>query len=410
MSWNSWRRRVRTSPMDRYERALIVASPGGRSHGRLHSPLAKRYSILNLPIWTSSPLARAGLFDPGPVDIGPVERAHIPHRGDLVPVTNSAWRRDTVMSSRKMSLSGWRPAWTMAGLEREPDAVVRAPLDHQHPHAAGELQQTGLGVEVARLSRVLHRAHGHRGVRSRRDQRRAAGRAEVDSSGIAMAATGTEHAFHGSRSISPLSWVVRRPATVNRRSAADSRWRRAARPLRWHPRARSRRSIPHRTGRCRGLGGVRQGGVHGHHLPGHRSIDLRDRFGGLHLPEQTPRLHRRARSREVHEDHVTERVLGEVGDPHPDPIAVARAHSWSVEYLRSSGTFIRADDTRHGRATPKRNRPGRGRPAVSAGAARVAPRTRWPGPRPGSHWSLRPTRGSAAPRGRGAPEPIRRPR
>ena len=49
------------------------------------------------------------------------------------------------------------------------------------------------------------------------------------------------------------------------------------------------------------------------------------------------RAHLGADLGQVDEHHVTERVLGVVGDAHADDCALAFAHSWSLEYRRSLG-------------------------------------------------------------------------
>ena len=58
--------------------------------------------------------------------------------------TNSACRRETVTSSRKMSLAGCRPAVVDVGVEQEPAAGVRAAPDHEQRGAGRQRVDRGL--------------------------------------------------------------------------------------------------------------------------------------------------------------------------------------------------------------------------------------------------------------------------
>jgi len=63
----------------------------------------------NLPIWTSSPLLRVADSTRSRLTYVPLRLPTSRTVNPLPPRWNSACRRETVTSSRKMSLSGWRP-------------------------------------------------------------------------------------------------------------------------------------------------------------------------------------------------------------------------------------------------------------------------------------------------------------
>ena len=57
------------------------------------------------------------------------------------------------MSSRKMSLSGWRPAVVTGWSSTKRDPGVGAALDHEHPGAGGDVVAVERDVVVGRVDR-----------------------------------------------------------------------------------------------------------------------------------------------------------------------------------------------------------------------------------------------------------------
>ena len=88
----------------------------------------------------------------------------------------TAWRRDTVMSSRKMSESGWRPTRSRSRVEQVGAARVRAPGDDQHALPSGSSAMAASSSSSSRSLDELGEAQG-RFVLVR--QRAAAGGAEA---------------------------------------------------------------------------------------------------------------------------------------------------------------------------------------------------------------------------------------
>src|SRR5664279_4690642 len=163
---------------------------------------------------------------------------------------------------------------------------------------------------------------GHRRVRGGGHQGRPTRGAVVDTGRIAMAAVVAEHDNYGSRS-HPCALLVRQPA----RGSTVGQLPIGARIEQCVQRGRIYRDdltdppLAVRVG-VQLLGGVGQCGVGRNHLTGDRSVDLRDRLGRLDLADQPAGLHGGARGGELDEDHVPERILGVVGDPHRDPVPV----------------------------------------------------------------------------------------
>ena len=176
------------------------------------------------------------LLDPLAVQVGAVERADVADlEAALGRARTSAWRRDTVMSSRKMSLSGWRPA-VVSGLGR-----ARAGSRRSGPGST--TSSAAAGRDVVEVDGARRRRRRRRLVDCERDrgrvaqltlERRAARRAEVGAQGVPVPAVVAEDVGHAS-ALSP-------------RSARGSRRRRGARRAAPGRRARSRRSTPRRRG------------------------------------------------------------------------------------------------------------------------------------------------------------------
>ena len=165
MSGNSSRRRRQTAP--------IVS---GRSLASARTPWPSRSALeegqLVLPDLHLVPVLEL-LFDAAAVDEGAVEAALVLDRrsrpGDA---RGSAWRRETVTSSRKMSESGERPIVSRSPLERE-----RLP---RPPAAGADDDRRPLGPQLRERRRdVLARSRPTANdivasPRSSRDQQRAA--------------------------------------------------------------------------------------------------------------------------------------------------------------------------------------------------------------------------------------------
>src|SRR5664280_312956 len=140
-SGNSWRSRVRTSPIDRYDLELTVV-PRCEILRALSLSLARRHQIQQLEL-SDLHFVAAGqprFVDPLAVHIGAVERTHVPDGCHLIPrhkLRMPTGHGDVIEEDVAL---GMPTGPGEVGLEHEPDALVRTALDHEHPHAAGQLQ------------------------------------------------------------------------------------------------------------------------------------------------------------------------------------------------------------------------------------------------------------------------------
>ena len=117
-SWSS----ESTSPIDRWDVQWVRGS-----RGDLPSRSGNQLELADLQL--VAVLERRSL-DPLAVEVRAVERAGVADEVALLRRTISAWRRDTVTSSRKMSLSGWRPAWSRrpsSSAKRDPRRARASP-------------------------------------------------------------------------------------------------------------------------------------------------------------------------------------------------------------------------------------------------------------------------------------------
>ena len=138
------------------------------------------------------------------VDVGAVERARRrAPRSRRRPARTDAWRRDTVMSSRKMSESGWRPS-----------AVTSRSSTNRLP-ALGPRRTTSMpmpsGSSASAVAEVLVelQALGELGEAQRRfvlvGQRPAARRAEVGAGLVLVAAPAASHADEATPSTATIA-------------------------------------------------------------------------------------------------------------------------------------------------------------------------------------------------------------
>ena len=109
-------------------------------------------------------VAQRGGRRPARGHVGAVQRAGV---GDLDSRRRTrsitAWRRETVMSSRKMSESGWRPSVVSVAFEQVPAARVGPPPDDDHAQAGGQLGERRAEL-VVELDPVLDGGDRDRGL------------------------------------------------------------------------------------------------------------------------------------------------------------------------------------------------------------------------------------------------------
>src|SRR6185295_15659352 len=83
-----------------------------------------RNTSRNLPICTSSPVDSTAVSTGSRLTYVPFRLPTSTTTNSPASLRNSAWRRETVTSSRKMSLSGWRPALVTARSRRNRDPAL----------------------------------------------------------------------------------------------------------------------------------------------------------------------------------------------------------------------------------------------------------------------------------------------
>src|SRR5829696_5864393 len=217
-----------------------------------------------------------------------------------------AWRRDTVTSSRKMSLSGWRPAETssLSSTKRDPAPGPRfttstpAPSGRSSSPTATSSSppasaSTGVRVNVWSSPRTSSGAPQDEqklapgGLRCPQLLQKTSATLRSRSSAVdePAVALGVEQAVQ-------LGGVL---------GLEDAQPAVAVGVL------------------VQAFRGVGQVVVDLHHDAPHGGVDVGDGLGRLHLGERRPRFHLGADGGQLHEDHVAQGVLGVVRDPHAHP-------------------------------------------------------------------------------------------
>ena len=356
----------------------------------------------NLPICTSSPLLRVADSTRSRLTYVPLRLPTSRTVKPARPRWNSACRRDTVTSSRKMSLSGCRPlvVTSWSSRNRAPALGPRRTTSSAMPGGSGPRPGPARRRASAALEHLVEGAHVQR-------------RGDVERGVLVVWARHANH-LTDRRSVEqqPHMRPVRLPvATVDLASLATrenfgstgragaTRTVLVGRTITrcvgdgFSP-ARSARCNPaRRAGRSSAAGsagsisisqpvavrvGVDQLGlvlellVAGHHGAADRGVDLGDALGRLDLAERLARLHRGARLGQLDVDDVAERVLRVVGDADPDradgcgardPLVLGRC---SAAPLGSRSTDPSSDDR-----LSLTSLYGLGVPSVSGGVQRV---------------------------------------
>src|SRR5690606_18350379 len=235
---------------------------------------------------------------------------------------NSAWRRETVTSSRKMSLSGWRPALVVsrANKNREPAFGPRLTTSRAEPAGNASIPETGASEA---------------GASDWPSSRKSARKTEVRSGASSGGTPGPSFVVTWTLLTSLLNRLGRVCSTYRVRAGCGP-----SLPPNWtQPVGRSaldqlliRLGVQQPVHRGRiGRGDLDQPALAvrvavdhfrgvGHrvvdrgHLAVHRREQLRDALGRLDLAERLTRGDRGSRLREIDEHHIAQLILSVLGD------------------------------------------------------------------------------------------------
>src|SRR5918998_3909280 len=261
---------------------------------------------------------------------------------------NSAWRRETVTSSRKMSLSGWRPALVDArsSRKREPALGPRLTTSRAEPAGSDSTPETGWSLaggsaserKSARKTEVVsgERSGGTPGpsfvVTSGSPPDGGLvwcpGFTEMHCSSGKCDAVRAEHTRAGARSCKPTLQLWGREArSAARQLLVGGRVEQVVRnagrvvgqPDLEHPARLVRAGVDQ-------LGVGVEGIVDGRDGAGDGRVDVRDRLRGLDLAHSRTGRDLLADGGQLHEDDVAELGLGVVGDTDPDHPVPQVAH------------------------------------------------------------------------------------
>ena len=205
---------------------------GAASRGHL-----RRNVIRYLPICTSSPSSSPALLDPLAVHEGAVQAALVLDREAAVLAMSTAWRRETVTSSRKMSQSGERPIVVRSpcGWKCLARAAAARADDERRPVDAELRRELGLLADLLGGERLRRLA-----AASALREQRAAARAVVRRLRVLEAAL---------RAVDVRIESVRRAAPPCRRGSRSAGRRRPARARSPRPSSAAARRAP--RGGCR---------------------------------------------------------------------------------------------------------------------------------------------------------------